>query len=112
MDERIGNSWSTALPLIQRILNATVNKTTKVTPAAMLFGGVVNLNRNLLKTEPVAAVEVSAPEYVSNLIDLQKIILNEGRRNQGAAIESRLDDSPLLWFVTSCHTYSSLDVIF
>ena len=39
--------WSLRLPLVARIMNSTVNETTGVTPASLLFGNTINLDRGI-----------------------------------------------------------------
>jgi transposase InsO family protein len=41
-------NWSVSLPMVQRIINASVNKSLGVSPAQLIYGNVINLNRNLL----------------------------------------------------------------
>lgn len=40
--------WSLHLPLVQRIMNATPNRSTGVAPATLLYGNAIDLNRGLI----------------------------------------------------------------
>jgi hypothetical protein len=48
-DKRIFEEWSVYLPLIQRIINASENESTGFTPAEIVFGNSVDLDRGFLK---------------------------------------------------------------
>jgi hypothetical protein len=50
-DKKIKSNWSRYLPLVQRIMNASVHNTLGVTPAQIVFGNAVNLDRNLIPIE-------------------------------------------------------------
>lgn len=47
--------WSLRLPLIARIMNATVNDTIGVTPASLIFGNSINLDRGIFL--PMALID-------------------------------------------------------
>jgi transposase InsO family protein len=47
---KVMDDWVIKLPFVQRIMNASVHSVTGFSPAALLFGNVVNLNRNILPT--------------------------------------------------------------
>jgi transposase InsO family protein len=47
-DSKILESWSSYLPLIQRIMNSTPHRATGVPPAAILFGDATRLDRRVL----------------------------------------------------------------
>jgi hypothetical protein len=50
-DEKIlEEEWQLYLPLVQRIINATVHSIIGVAPATLLYGSMINLNRNVILT--------------------------------------------------------------
>jgi hypothetical protein len=49
-DKNILEEWQLYLPLVQRIINATVHSRIGVTPATLLYGPMINLNRNVILT--------------------------------------------------------------
>ena len=51
-DSRILESWSSYLPLIQRIMNATTHSVLGVTPASIVFGDSTRLDRRVLYDLP------------------------------------------------------------
>ncbi len=50
-DKRNYNKWSMYLPLIERIINVTYNSTIGMAPVQLLFGNMINLDRNILDIE-------------------------------------------------------------
>ena len=51
-ERKVKRQWSQALPLVQRIINAQVHTTIGVTPAQILFGNAVDLDRQLFNITP------------------------------------------------------------
>ena len=47
-DKFVQDKWPDYLPLIQRIINATVHESIGVTPASLLFGNQIQLDRNII----------------------------------------------------------------
>jgi hypothetical protein len=48
-DRRVTDHWSSDyLPLVQKIINANISTPTGVSPAQLLFGDAVNLERGIL----------------------------------------------------------------
>jgi hypothetical protein len=47
-DKNIVHKWSKCLPFIQRIINSTVESSIGTTPASLLFGNEINLDRGVL----------------------------------------------------------------
>ena len=95
MDQRVAETWSMSLPLIQRIINATPHRTTGTSPVRMLFGGTVSLNRGLVSESrsddaPVSTVE----DYVQQLAEAQRVLLDAARQHQEKVIAEYLKDSP------------------
>ena len=64
-DKRVANKWSKYLPLVQRIINASVNSSTGVAPADVVFPNGAKLDKELIS-------EVN-PVYMSSYIaDMQR----------------------------------------
>jgi hypothetical protein len=53
-DTNVLEDWVTYLPLVQRIINATTHESIGVSPAQLLFGNAVHLDRNLVSAAHVA----------------------------------------------------------
>jgi transposase InsO family protein len=62
-DLRVDATWSDYIPLIQRIMNSTVNESTGVTPAELIFGNSIDLDRGMFN--PISNVN-EQPIIVSN----------------------------------------------
>ncbi len=75
------HQWSDLLPLVQRIMNASFNSSIGCSPAMLLFGSNVDLDRCLLTTEPPRVVGQSVPEYVELLTFNQQIALDAAARS-------------------------------
>jgi hypothetical protein len=48
--KNIINEWSSVLPMVQRIINASVHKSIGVSPAQIIFGNSIQLDRNVYNT--------------------------------------------------------------
>jgi hypothetical protein len=75
--------WSDLLPLVQRSINASVHSATGTSPARILFGDNLDLDRCLLTHMP-SARELDCSRYVDALTYNQRIILEEADRHQSA----------------------------
>jgi hypothetical protein len=58
-DSNVLEDWVNYLPLVQRIINATPHESIGVSPAQLLFGNAVHLDRNLVSAAHVAPSEDS-----------------------------------------------------
>ena len=103
MDCRLAETWSSTLPLVQRMVNATPNRTTGTTPARIMFGGAVNLDRQLLKLEENEESDSetdsdsetqSYEDYIQSLIDSQRVIVDAARQHQEVVVQKVLAKSP------------------
>ena len=67
-DKKLWPSWSIVLPIVQRIMNSMVNRNTGQTPASIIFGNMIDLDKNILyKTEPNVD-ETTLSEYITKLL--------------------------------------------
>ncbi len=73
--------WSDLLPLVQRAMNASVHSATGTSPARILFGDNLDLDRCLLTHMP-ASRDLDVNRYVDALTYNQRIILEEADRHQ------------------------------
>jgi hypothetical protein len=86
--KKIVADWSICLPLVQRIMNSQVHSATQVSPAQLLFGNAVNLERRMFidntipgrrkEDEPVTSIG----EYMDKLLALQAKVLSIAKDNQ------------------------------
>lgn len=83
------SSWSAALPLVQRCINSSPNRTTGFTPSEILFGIYGVTSPSLFesqRTVPHASLQ--------EMFDSQTKILECARQNQQLHLEQYLKDSP------------------
>jgi hypothetical protein len=62
-DVNVLEDWVSYLPLVQRIINATPHESIGVSPAQLLFGNAVHLDRNLVSAAHVAPSEENSHTY-------------------------------------------------
>jgi hypothetical protein len=75
--------WRTSLPLVQRIMNASVHDTIGVSPAQLLFGNAITLDRGILLPQVNNSSEqMSLSEWASKMLLKQEELLNIARTNQ------------------------------
>jgi hypothetical protein len=61
-DYRVAKKWSTYLPSVQRVINSTKHLSTGVTPAEIVFGNSINLDRGLFYETSNVYVRQSIPQ--------------------------------------------------
>jgi transposase InsO family protein len=85
-DHRVRSNWSMdQLPLVTRIMNSAEKVTTGVSPAELLFGKMLDLDRELLRKPVVPTVEREdrpLSDYMQTLLTQQSAILEAARANQ------------------------------
>ena len=82
-DKNIFVEWAIFLPLVQRIMNSEVHRSTGVSPAQIIFGRAIDINRRVFKTpDLVENQETSFSRYLANMLIRQKAIIEIAQRNQ------------------------------
>ena len=77
------HQWSDLLPLAQRILNASFNSSIGCSPAQLVFGDNLELDRCLLTAMP-AVVSEDTPEYIRQLTHNQRIMMDRAAKTLDA----------------------------
>jgi len=91
-DKDTQNKWSFSLPLIQRILNSTIHKSTGYAPAKIIFGDNINLDRYLINDDVQPRLTTNVlPEYINNLINIQSKIKQQAQINLGTTLDNRIN---------------------
>jgi ribosomal protein L21E len=84
-DNRILNRWSDVLPLVQRIMMAEPNDVIGVSPAQLLFGNSIQLDRGIflpnLPREGVEA-EIALSDWADKMFEAQRVLLDTAQRLQ------------------------------
>ena len=92
-EKRVQETWSFEhLPLVQRIFNSEINSSTGVSPAEMLFGNMIDLNRRILKkpiNETVSTMDHERPlsSHMSKMLETQDILIRAAAATQLAKDE-------------------------
>jgi hypothetical protein len=68
--------WTDLLPLAQRIVNASTHSAIGTSPARLIFGDHVDLDRVILSRAPRALVDRPIPEYVEQLSAMQLAMMD------------------------------------
>ena len=92
-ERRIINKWSTALPLVQRILMTDRNEVTGMTPAEMLFGNAIDLDRGIfLPNAPVdeEGKEIRLSEWAASMLQTQRDLLDIAAKRQKKRDHNRM----------------------
>jgi hypothetical protein len=92
-ERRIISKWSAALPLVQRILMTDRNEVTRMTPAEMLYGNAVDLDRGIfLPNTPVdeEGKEVRLSEWAASVLQTQRDLLDIAAKRQKKRDHNRL----------------------
>ena len=83
------HQWSDLLPLAQRIINSSFNSSIGCSPASLLFGENVDLDRCLLRAPP-PAVSTDPNDYISQLSHNQRILLDAASQHLDAVHAANL----------------------
>jgi hypothetical protein len=85
-DRQLNDNWSLMLPFTKRILNSTIHSSTGMSPAEIIFGSSISLNRGILA--PLMEKEIDTlrktctyKEYVTNMWSTQQTLIGKARAN-------------------------------
>jgi hypothetical protein len=83
-EEKVLEEWVSFVPLVQRIMNATVHSATNVTPSHLLFSGAVDMDRGFFDHLPELdeSTTQSLGEYVQKLVRTERLILDASLQHQ------------------------------
>ena len=96
-EKRVHDQWSMEqLPLVQRIHNSETHSSIGVSPAELLFGNTVNLNRRLIPIpESVRSKETPLSEWVSKMLHSQSLLIDVAQETQKEKDDAHLStESP------------------
>jgi hypothetical protein len=79
--QHTAHQWSDLLPLCQRMINASIHSAIGTSPARVLFGDTLDLDRCILTPPPVGHV-YDADNYVDVLSHNQRVIVEEANAFQ------------------------------
>ena len=90
---KIKHMWSVVLPMVQRIMNATIHSSTGVAPATLLFGLSLNLDRGILSAMPKSS-EIDVPAYVQKMQRAQVELIRLSQLHVSKVMDGRLKNNP------------------
>jgi hypothetical protein len=85
-DRQVYDNWSHMLPFINRILITTIHSATGVTPAEVMFGSSVQLERGIISpllTDELNTLQKTCtyPEYITKMWASQQSLISKAREN-------------------------------
>ena len=121
-EENTVQHWHRYLPLIKRIMNSKVHSRTGVSPEQIIFGGAINLNRNMFASEASITQEIkesrkSLSQWASDMLSAQsrfiRIAQKVQEKNDIRHLESNPPDSmrikfPINSFVLATYPSSNM----
>ena len=81
-DRKDKKSWHQYLPLVKRILNASVHKSIGVSPSQIVFGNAVTLDRQILPLPEEVRNPTNYKEYLQDMMTAQSEILRIAKKSQ------------------------------
>jgi hypothetical protein len=85
LDKRVVGEWAIYLPLVQRIMNASVHSALQMSPAQIVFGNSITLDRGIFREQKVRKVDeeqIPLSEWAENMQNRQKLILKLAKAAQ------------------------------
>lgn len=87
--------WSLSLPLVQRIFNAEIKEPLGVSPAQIMFGNAINLDRGIfLPHSNINDKEIALSTWISNMLQIQHDIISAAKENQWLVNKNHLENNP------------------
>jgi hypothetical protein len=82
-DKKAKTIWYSALPLVQRIMNAQVHRSIGVSPSHIIFGNAFKLDRGFLEAkENISTNNQTYSEHLIKLLDAQEYIIKLAQKQQ------------------------------
>ena len=82
------------IPLVQRIMNATVNSRTQVAPYQLLFGSAINLDRGIFLTHEELNKGGRVSRRMSKILRVQDELINYAAKNIKDADDAHIASAP------------------
>lgn len=90
---RLSEQWSSWLPLIQRIVNASVHSATGQAPVTLMFAGAVTQDRELIRPSRAGEM-VPVDDYVRDMVDVQAELVRTSQAHQQQVISAYVERGP------------------
>ena len=73
-DKEIKDKWSIILPLVQRIMNASIHSAIQCCPAQLVFTDAIDLDRHIIH-EPLERDTISLPQWHKDVVEAQAYLI-------------------------------------
>ena len=81
-DENVITTWSKYIPLVRRIINSSVHASTGFTPASLMFGNSIDIDKGFLfRNEHESNSEVTYSDWSQSMLSFQATLLDIARQN-------------------------------
>jgi hypothetical protein len=81
-DENVIGTWARSVPVVRRIMNSSVHAATGFTPASLIFGNSIDIDRGfLIESTKQPIPDVSYTEWTESLLKTQSTIMDIARQN-------------------------------
>jgi transposase InsO family protein len=81
-DENVITKWSKYIPLVRRIINSSVHTSTGFTPASLMFGNSIDIDKGFLfRNEHESNSEISYSDWSQSMLSYQATLLDKARQN-------------------------------
>ena len=97
-DRRLKKRWSTTLPLVMRIFNSNMISSLGVSPAQILFGNAISLDRGIFlpfEERPHTRISTKLSSRLAQMINAQADVIEVARRTQSKKDENHYARYPL-----------------
>ena len=109
-DRAAKRNYSRYIPFVERIINSSSHKLTGFSPAQIIFGNSVDLNRNtILEEHNISTKAVSTSDWVEELSDVQLRILEIARENLKEHDEIHMINYPITQTSFEINSYVLVD---
>ena len=90
-NDTLRENWSLALPLVQRIINATVHKALGVSPASLIFGDRLDLDRGIVIPFGESRGTAVASEWVAKMQKIQREVWAAAQKHLAEVADQRIE---------------------
>jgi hypothetical protein len=83
-DNRVKNHWSDYHPIVERIINSQVHSVTKVSPAQIIYGNAIDLDRSILlpTTSRHEKQGEKLSQWTAGMLQTQEDVIRVAREHQ------------------------------
>jgi hypothetical protein len=81
-DKNIQYEWHLYLPLVQRIINGSINSSIGVAPSQLMFGNAINFDRGFVLPAQAVFPDIKLSKWADKMIYIQNMLINNAIQNQ------------------------------